>query len=90
VDQRTPLEVGITWYCRAEYDDLRGIMEDADKLHDTFDEWLTSAEAVERRVNKSGKHAIRVYLNRDDFIKWCDQHRRPRNAKSRSAHVVKP
>lgn len=63
--------VGIAWYRREDYERIRAIMDDRDKLPATFDEWLQAAEELERNLERAGHIVERVYIDPDAFAEWC-------------------
>jgi hypothetical protein len=46
---------GISWYRAEDYGRILEIMEDADKLPATFDQWLKTAERGERELKDKGQ-----------------------------------
>ena len=63
--------VGIAWYSRQDYRRILEIMEDANNLPRTFDQWLTRAEATERKFKSSGHIVIRAIIEPEEFAAWC-------------------
>ncbi len=63
---------GIFWYRTAEdYRDMLAIFTDADKLPDTYEDWLAKAEVTEEIEKAKGRRTIRAYIEPGDFPKWC-------------------
>jgi hypothetical protein len=69
--QNVPMAMGMTWYYRQDYRRILEVMEDADKLPATYDNWLKNAEAAEREMKKRGHTVIRAMINPDEFVTWC-------------------
>ncbi len=63
--------VALSWYRAEDYDRILEIMEDADKFHSTYDEWLKAAERGERELKGKGHVVIRAMLDPDEFTAWC-------------------
>ncbi len=63
--------VGLAWYKRENYARLLDIFEDRDKLHDTYDEWLASAEQLRKTFEEQAVKTIKVDIDPDTFPKWC-------------------
>ena len=63
--------VGIAWYHRQDYRRILDIMEDADILPASYDEWLKGAEAGERQLKRSGHTVVRAIIDPDEFPAWC-------------------
>ena len=63
--------VGVVWYRKADWPCLRALLADADKLPDTYAEWLASAEGLLAQLRRDGIAAERVPLDPDVFSAWC-------------------
>jgi hypothetical protein len=63
--------VGIPWYERADYDSLRRIFIDRDKLPELFDQWLQLAEDLLNQFRKSGQAFRKVPIDPATFPAWC-------------------
>jgi hypothetical protein len=63
--------VGIAWYARQDYRRIVEIMDDADQLPGTFDQWLKRAEATEREMKRAGHTVARTMIKPDEFAAWC-------------------
>ena len=64
------------------------LFPDADKLHDSYAEWLKFAEGSVRRLRRSRVTVEPYTIDLDDFLGWCLVHGRPRDANARTAYVV--
>lgn len=62
---------GIPWYEREDYPRILEVMEDADFLPRSYDEWQERAEQAVRMVTQHGGIAVRVPLNAQKFRAWC-------------------
>jgi hypothetical protein len=75
--------VGILWFRQEDYPALRAIMEDADQMHDTWEEWRKAAEESERHVKAQGHLTERIYIDPETFPDWCADHRLGLNQEAR-------
>jgi hypothetical protein len=80
--------VGVAWYREADWSRIKELFPDADKLHDTYAEWLKFAEESVKRLSRSGVIVEPFIIDIDDFLGWCLVHSRPRDAKARTEYVV--
>jgi hypothetical protein len=80
--------VGVAWYREADWPRIKQLFPDADKLHDSYAEWLKFAEDSVRRLKRSGVTVEPFVIDIDDFLGWCLVHGRPRDAKGRTEYVV--
>ncbi len=64
--------IGISWFRPEDYDRLRNsVFVDGDDLHETYAEWLTSAETAVVQFITAGHAVERVYIDADEFSEWC-------------------
>jgi len=62
---------GMVWYHPEDYDAIRRIMADGDKLPRTFSEWLLKAETGEQKLRSDGHTIVRAYIDPKTFADWC-------------------
>jgi hypothetical protein len=63
--------VGIAWYKREDYERLKLLFTDGDKLHATYDDWLNGAERLLNQLRRDGQAFQKVYIDPDTFPGWC-------------------
>ena len=59
--------IGIAWYTRENYLQLKAIMVDGHVLTDTFDDWHRSAEQARKRYIAQGVIVVRADLDPQMF-----------------------
>jgi hypothetical protein len=79
--------VGIPWYEREDYSRVLEIMTDRTKLPHSFDEWLRTAELIERHAQGLGRPTIRAMIKSDAFTIWCSARRLRPNGDSRGLYA---
>jgi hypothetical protein len=68
-DMKDPVKtVGIGWYDRDAYP---RILEDAETLPDSYDDWARIAKATERTISAEGIKVVRAVIEPDQFKIWC-------------------
>jgi hypothetical protein len=65
---------------------LAALFPDADELHDSYSEWVKSAEASVKLLTRPGVTVEPYTIDLDDFLATVS--RCPRDAKARTAYVV--
>ena len=81
-----PVEiVGIAWYRRSDWDKLRALFVDSDKLPSTWDDWERRATAMERMAQEQGKRVVRAEIRPKHFADWCIRTGRQPDADARMA-----
>ena len=78
----------IAWFNEAEWQKLKTVAEDADKLDDTYDEWLESVEKLEAQMHQKGEHAHRISIEVDTLARWCAARKRPLNGEARADYAA--
>ena len=79
--------VGVVWYQEADWPRLRALFADADKLPDTYAEWLASAEDLLAQLKRAGIDGERVPLDPDVFSAWCVARGLAPDAQARSRYA---
>ena len=82
------MAVGVAWYREADWPRIKELFPDADKLHDSYAEWLKFAEESVKRLASTGMIIEPFVIDIDDFLGWCLIHGRPRDAKARTEYVT--
>jgi hypothetical protein len=64
--------VGCAWYRAEQWDRLREISVDRDKLEKTHAEWVASAEESLRGMRKVGMRVEKVEVDVEELLAWCE------------------
>lgn len=84
MDRTSARTVGIPWYGPEDYREMRGAMQDADKLPESYAYWLSSAESVVTAVEAGGTRVLRIRLELAPFLAWCGERGLAPNGQSRA------
>ncbi|MGW5840129.1 hypothetical protein ACWFZ6_19195 [Methylorubrum extorquens] len=68
-----PSRVALPWYRAEDYTALRTVLADGGKLPERYETWLLATEQVEREVQRSGVEVVRVTIEPDAFLAWCER-----------------
>ena len=79
--------VGVPWYRREDYGKIRSVMEDADSLASSYDQWLLAAESSEAEARRVGIEVVRVTIEPEAFTQWCLERGAARTRAARVAFV---
>lgn len=77
---------GIAWYRREDYDRLKEMFKDGDKLAATFDRWLAQAQSIYDRLTAEGNVVVKAEISPETFPGWCRAHGMEMDAKARMAY----
>jgi hypothetical protein len=80
--------IGVAWYRAEQWDRLREISVDRDKLEETYEEWLASAEEALRQIRRSGKYAEKVAVDVGELLAWCRARNLDVDGKARAQYVA--
>jgi hypothetical protein len=76
---------GMVWYRKEDWDALRKLFTDADRLHTTYEGWRAAAERGERTMTQQGHRVVRAEIRPVEFAAWCKQKGMQPNAAARNA-----
>lgn len=66
--------VGVAWYSRAAWTRLRALVPDADRLEETYEDWVGVFERGVADLRAAGLAPARVAVDVDAFMAWCAGH----------------
>ena len=79
--------MGMGWYSENQWDLLRQVSSDADRLEKTYVDWLRVAEAKYDELTKKGTHVVKVPIDVADMAVWCREMGR-KNSRRRRPHLI--
>lgn len=71
------------WYLERDWEKLLEVSADSDQLEEDYQEWVAAARRAFMEYRQMGFEPHRVYLDVDEYLRWCEQRQRPVGAKSR-------
>jgi hypothetical protein len=87
-EQKQQIQVlGMVWYKRENYEQLKNYFEDGNKLHNTYDEWFNAAEIGRKRNESNGVKVVCVDIDPVEFPKWCKENNMKPNENARTQYV---
>jgi len=79
--------LGIAWYRREQWLLLKSASVDADEMHDSYDEWVDSAEKAFSCMRKEEKNVLKVVVDVEELIDWCRKENCPVDSSARARFV---
>jgi len=79
--------VGVAWYDPSEWQQLRALVPDADRLEATHAEWLACAEQSLRDLRATGHDPYRVPVKVGELQAWCEASGTIPDATARAAYA---
>jgi hypothetical protein len=80
--------MGVAWYRPEQWERLREISEDGDKLETTYKEWAKNAERALQEMQKVGMHPEKVEIDVEELLRWCNERDRPVDASARVQYTT--
>jgi hypothetical protein len=82
--EKHPVKVyGLPWYRVEDYATIRRIMVDGHNFPRSFATWRLSVKHAEKRLKRDGKMVVRVVIDPESFLRWCEAHSLDRNLTAR-------
>lgn len=85
---RRAQRVGFVWYKPEQWRHLRELAADAEKLDETYEAWLSSAERTEADLRTLGILTERVSVDIDVLADWCRAQGRPFDSAARADYAA--
>lgn len=79
--------VGVAWYSRATWTELRAHAPDAADLESTYEDWLDVFHRGVALVEAAGVRPERVEVDLQALVAWCAPTGRPLDSAARAAFV---
>ena len=81
-------KMGIGWYRKDQWERLRSVSIDASDLETSYEDWQANAEKALLDLRAGGADAVKVDVDVEALIRWCQTRKLPVNSKSRSAFIT--
>ncbi len=80
--------MGVGWYRPDQWQRLREVSADREKLHDTWAEWYVHATSTVLDLQSMGIRLSKVEVDVEELIRWCEKRGEPVNSGSRSKFIA--
>ncbi|SCY31423.1 hypothetical protein [Microvirga guangxiensis] len=64
-------KIGLPWYSRNDYAEIRNMMADRHNLAPSYEQWLAAAENNESVGIQAGLEIERILIEPSSFSRWC-------------------
>jgi hypothetical protein len=82
-------ETAMAWYRRDQWELLRAVSADADRLEKTYDEWLAFASEELRKLQAIGLRVQKIDVEVGALNKWCESKARPVDGAARAEYAAR-
>lgn len=80
--------VNLAYYREEDWKKFLSIIDDREKMHDTWQEWIKDFRKAKRNLENQGFVVIEVTVDLDKLIAFCEQKGLKNNGSSRSQFVT--
>ncbi len=80
--------LGIAWYRPEQYEMMRALSVDADKMATTYEAWLANVNKTVVDMRRAGMVGRRVDVELGELIAWCSQRGLPLDGAARSTYAA--
>jgi hypothetical protein len=87
-DRKPKLVTGCAWYRAEQWDRLREISADRDRLEQTYEEWVANAEESLRNMRKAGIYAKKIDVDVEELLMWCEARGQEVDGEARAAYAA--
>jgi hypothetical protein len=78
---------GFAWFDREQWQRLREVADDRNKLDDSFEQWERNASRTFREPQQKGVAIEKVNINVDELVSWCKSRGNPVTSEYRAQYV---
>jgi len=83
-----PSVQALVWYKEEDWQALKEMFVDGDRLPETYSDWLRRAEEMKEQVQAAGDAVIKVYIDPQTFPVWCGEKGLQMDAEARSQLAI--
>ena len=80
---------GVAWFDREQWQRLREVAADPERLEESYEAWVAMAERAIRRLEAAGMLIERVPVDAEELIAWCKDRARPIDSSARAEFVAR-
>lgn len=89
MNQSKVMRLSIAWYKPEQWQRLLEVSVDSDRLEKTFGEWQIFAEKAMEDFAARGSFPIKVVVDVEELLAWCNENGLPVNGESRSQYTAR-
>jgi hypothetical protein len=85
---KTDVQHSVACFSAEDFELLKSIAADSDKLHDTYEEWQADVERISQIFSDAGLIVQKVQVKMIDLVPWCASRGIPLDAAARSRYAA--
>lgn len=80
---------GVAWFDRDQWQRLREVAADPERLKDSYDEWVAMASRAIADLEAQGMIIEKVSVDTKALVAWCNSQQRPVDSAARAEFAVR-
>ena len=80
---------GVAWFDREQWQRLREVAADPERLEESYEAWVAMAERAIRHLEATGMLIERVPVDTEELIAWCKDRTRPIDGSARAEFAAR-
>ncbi len=80
--------IAIVWYRPEQWQRVRDVATDSEKLEESYGEWLQLAESKLAELKSRGYRVEKVDVDSEKLIRWCNEQGVENDGKARSQYAA--
>jgi len=80
---------GVAWFDREQWQRLREVAADPERLEESYEAWVAMAERVIRQLEATGRLIERVPVDTEELIAWCEDRARSIDSSARAEFAAR-
>ena len=80
---------GVAWFDREQWQRLREVAADPERLEESYEAWVAMAERAIRHLEATGMLIERVPVDTEELIAWCKDRARSIDSSARAEFVAR-
>jgi len=80
--------IPVGWYEAQQWQRLEEIAPDVKKIWESYEEWMTVAVRKLSAPTLGGKRYVKVPIDVEQLLQWCQQHGRDVDARARADYAA--
>lgn len=86
--ENQPSIQAMVWYKEEDWQQLKEMFVDGEKLPESYEAWLARAEEMKEQAQAAGDAVIKVYIDPETFPEWCEKKGVAMDAEARSRLAI--
>lgn len=87
--ERVDTVTGVAWFDRQQWEHLRQVAADPERLEESYEEWVAMVERTIFDLEAKGLFIKRVPIDTTQLVSWCGEQGRPIDGRARAEFAAR-